>query len=210
MPAFPAPPPVAAPPAAPGAPPARVVTKYTLFQNVDIGGGMTVSTGWRYEASSDRAPSRQYCYLQFPAEPGAPNRTADLANTVEGRLPFEAMPVVPQGQARDILDRALYERAMSNCVWFPGTDLPAFRPSPSTGPQAAGPQAAAPAAPAEPPPSGGDEAVRPSPRRSGTASRPATPGRRGSPPCRAASAVVRSGGRPSATLAGGGRIARTA
>lgn len=109
-------PPEVQPPASPGEPPVKVVTNYTLFHNVEIGGGMGVSTGWRYESSGDTSPSFQYCYLRLPILPGAPRRSVELADTIDGRVPFASTP--------DTVNRPLYDEAMSRCVWFPGTRLP--------------------------------------------------------------------------------------
>ncbi|MDB5513179.1 MAG: hypothetical protein JWR08_2662 [Enterovirga sp.] len=83
---------------------APVLTNFTVFKNVPLGGGQVV-TGWNFTSSDQKVPSHQYCYFSEQLD-GTSKVTVDLGEN--GRA-------VPQPKTRPNLDPKV---AYSNCVWF--------------------------------------------------------------------------------------------
>ena len=100
------------PPAATaGGAPAKSVVDFTIFrhQRTDT---LAVTTGWRYEALTDAAPTHQWCYVQVKGT----GLSMDIAVDAQP-LPFNAE------QARRVnVTAADVQRALPLCEWFRGAN----------------------------------------------------------------------------------------
>ncbi|MCA0300827.1 MAG: hypothetical protein LCH95_00335 [Proteobacteria bacterium] len=103
------PPPTTA--ATPGSPPARSVVDFTIFRH-NRSDTLAVTTGWKYEALTDPAPSSQWCYVQVRGT----GLAMDIA--VDGQaLTFNA-----EQARRANVTAADVQRSLPLCEWFRGAN----------------------------------------------------------------------------------------
>ena len=103
-----------APPPAPQAGESKLVTDYTIFQNVKVD-EFLISTGWRFHNSNDTEPYEQYCNWHI-----GKNRKVVLA--YDG-VPSEDMAEQARAVGVNLADAARY---VTHCKWFGGKDALRF------------------------------------------------------------------------------------
>jgi hypothetical protein len=95
-----------APSPAPQAGESKLVTEYTIFQNVKVD-DFLISTGWKYHNSNDTVPYAQYCHWLI-----AKTRKVTLGN--DG-VPAEDLAEQVRDVGVNMTDAARY---LTHCKWF--------------------------------------------------------------------------------------------
>jgi hypothetical protein len=82
-------------------------TNYTIFKNVDYGGGEVV-TGWNFDLSDTARPKSQVCYY---------NQHVDKGLGIRQTIAINRTPLPPAASTKTKFD---FAAALSNCIWFSG------------------------------------------------------------------------------------------